>query len=94
MNKMVDDFVYKNINWLLLLLSLAAVVGSLSFSEIVGFPPCELCWIQRIFMYPQAIIAFCALIIIPLVVVIIICKLALSVIALSVIALYLIALYS
>lgn len=53
-------FVNKNISSLLFLTSFAAVVGSLSYSNIIGFPPCELCWFQRIFMYPQAIIAFMA----------------------------------
>jgi len=33
-----------------------ATAGSLYFSEIAGFDPCEMCWIQRIFMYPLAII--------------------------------------
>ncbi|OAH55835.1 MULTISPECIES: disulfide oxidoreductase [Bacillaceae] len=33
-----------------------ATLGSLYFSEIKEFVPCELCWIQRIFMYPLAII--------------------------------------
>lgn len=32
--------------------SLAATLGSLYFSEIAGFPPCVLCWYQRICMYP------------------------------------------
>ncbi|TWT24256.1 disulfide oxidoreductase [Planomicrobium sp. CPCC 101110] len=36
--------------------SLAATMGSLYFSEIRGYIPCELCWIQRIFMYPLVII--------------------------------------
>ncbi len=40
----------------------AAALGSLFLSEIVGFPPCKLCWWQRIFMYPSAIILFIALI--------------------------------
>lgn len=31
----------------------ASTVGSLIYSEVVGFPACILCWIQRIFMYPQ-----------------------------------------
>ncbi len=30
----------------------AATVGSLLYSEVVGYPACILCWIQRIFMYP------------------------------------------
>lgn len=38
------------------LVSLIATLGSLYFSEIRGFIPCELCWFQRIFMYPQAIL--------------------------------------
>jgi disulfide bond formation protein DsbB len=38
------------------LVSLAAVSGSLYFSEIAGFIPCQLCWFQRILMYPQAIL--------------------------------------
>jgi len=36
--------------------SLAAMLGSLFFSEIAKFPPCVLCWYQRIFMYPIAFI--------------------------------------
>lgn len=39
-----------------LVISLAAVFGSLFFSEVLNFPPCLLCWYQRIFMYPLAII--------------------------------------
>ena len=33
-----------------------ATGGSLFFSEIAGFPPCELCWFQRICMYPLSIL--------------------------------------
>ena len=29
-----------------------AVLGSLFFSNILGYVPCELCWFQRICMYP------------------------------------------
>jgi disulfide bond formation protein DsbB len=35
--------------------SLIATGGSLYFSEVLGFIPCTLCWVQRIFMYPLAI---------------------------------------
>lgn len=38
------------------LVSIFAVGGSLYFSEIAGFIPCTLCWVQRIFMYPLVII--------------------------------------
>ena len=41
---------------LLLPLALAvatvAMAGSLYYSEVAGYPPCELCWYQRIGMYP------------------------------------------
>lgn len=36
--------------------SLIATLGSLYFSEIRGFIPCELCWYQRISMYPLVLI--------------------------------------
>lgn len=32
--------------------ALIATGGSLYMSEVLGFIPCKLCWIQRIFMYP------------------------------------------
>ncbi len=40
----------------LFLLSVGALVGSLYFSNVIGFSPCVLCWWQRIFMYPQVLI--------------------------------------
>lgn len=33
-----------------------ATIGSLYFSEIRQYEPCELCWYQRILMYPLVII--------------------------------------
>lgn len=38
------------------LVALIATLGSLFLSEIAHFTPCKLCWFQRIFMYPQALI--------------------------------------
>jgi hypothetical protein len=37
-------------------ISLASVLLSLFYSNIVGYSPCTLCWWQRIFMYPQVIL--------------------------------------
>jgi disulfide bond formation protein DsbB len=34
------------------IVSLAATGGSLFLSEVMGYIPCNLCWYQRIFMYP------------------------------------------
>src|SRR5687767_8190149 len=45
-----------------LLLSLAAVVGSLFYSNVVGFEPCLLCWWQRIAIYPLLVIYTVAII--------------------------------
>ena len=36
--------------------ALAATIGSLYFSEIRHFPPCVLCWYQRIAMYPLVLV--------------------------------------
>jgi disulfide bond formation protein DsbB len=33
-----------------------ATLGSLFFSEVMKFPPCTLCWYQRIAMYPLALL--------------------------------------
>jgi disulfide bond formation protein DsbB len=34
-----------------------ATGGSLFFSQIAHFPPCEFCWFQRVLMYPLSILA-------------------------------------
>lgn len=33
-------------------LAISGLMGSLYFSEIAGFVPCVLCWVQRITLYP------------------------------------------
>lgn len=38
------------------LLAIVSTLGSLFFSEVMQFPPCSLCWYQRIGMYPLAVI--------------------------------------
>ena len=35
---------------------MAALLGSLFFSEVMGLEPCVLCWWQRIFIYPLAVL--------------------------------------
>lgn len=39
-----------------LLLSLGALVGSLFYSDAIGFEACVLCWWQRIFLYPMVVL--------------------------------------
>ena len=36
--------------------ALIATLGSLIFSEVLGFIPCTLCWYQRILMYPLVLL--------------------------------------
>jgi disulfide bond formation protein DsbB len=38
------------------LVAVTATVGSLYFSEVMGLIPCELCWYQRILMYPLVLV--------------------------------------
>ena len=46
--------------WLLIficwLIAMAALFGSLFFSEVMDLKPCVLCWYQRIFIYPLAVL--------------------------------------
>jgi disulfide bond formation protein DsbB len=48
--------------YIALLQSILATAGSLYFSEIAHFPPCVLCWYQRICMYPLVVILFVSMI--------------------------------
>ena len=47
--------------WLAFVVALVTTSGSLFYSEIAGFEPCKLCWLQRIFMFPQVILLGTAL---------------------------------
>ena len=47
---------------LLFFTSLIATIGSLYFSEVRQYVPCEFCWYQRILMYPIVVISLIALI--------------------------------
>lgn len=50
-NKLNDILPY--LAWFI---ALAAMVGSLFFSEVMDLPPCVLCWYQRIASYPLVLI--------------------------------------
>lgn len=53
MSKQNENFIALYISWGV---SLMATLVSLIFSEILKYPPCTLCWYQRIFMYPLVFI--------------------------------------
>ncbi len=46
------DWVGKNAQLLALVQAIVAFLGSMYFSNIAGYPPCVLCWYQRILMFP------------------------------------------
>lgn len=55
-------FFKENALTFLFIVASIATIGSLFLSEVAMFVPCKLCWWQRIFMYPTAIISLIALI--------------------------------
>jgi len=55
------EFIENNALLFAFLMALFGTVGSLIYSEVLKLPPCDLCWIQRIMIYPQIIILGVAL---------------------------------
>ena len=53
-----SPMMYLRINFLI---AVASTVGSLYYSEVMKYPPCTLCWYQRICIYPLVIIFGAAL---------------------------------
>ncbi|MBY6293979.1 disulfide bond formation protein B [Nanohaloarchaea archaeon H01] len=57
----VEDFISENVTEVVFVVATVATLGSLYFSNVLGYTPCRLCWFQRIFMYPIAVISGTAL---------------------------------
>lgn len=49
-------FIKKNFLLIGFVISLAGVLSSLFYSNVIGFVPCSLCWWQRIFIYPSLVL--------------------------------------
>ena len=56
------SFIKKNSLYIAWFIALVAMCGSLFFSNVLLYPPCVLCWYQRIFMYPLVFILGVAII--------------------------------
>jgi disulfide bond formation protein DsbB len=52
----LKDFLNRNSREIAFVIALTATLGSLYFSNILGWTPCRLCWYQRIMMYPLVIV--------------------------------------
>jgi disulfide bond formation protein DsbB len=57
----IFDILKKKGMMLAYLFSIVGLIGSLYYSEIVGYAPCVLCWYQRIFMYSNVFVLGLAL---------------------------------
>jgi disulfide bond formation protein DsbB len=57
----IEGFISNNTTEIVFVVSTIATLGSLYFSNVLGYEPCRLCWFQRIFMYPIAVISGSAL---------------------------------
>lgn len=59
--KEIVNFIGKHAVLFGFIVSLSAIIGSLIYSNVIGYEPCELCWWQRIAIYPQAVLFLVAL---------------------------------
>ncbi len=59
--KRIFSFVGRHALVLGLMVALGAVMGSLFYSEVVGYEACILCWWQRLFLYPNLVLFSVAL---------------------------------
>ena len=50
------DWLSRSTLYIALLAAWIAMAGSLYFSEVLHYVPCEMCWYQRILMYPLSIV--------------------------------------
>lgn len=49
----IIQFFARNAIFFSFIILLTAMVGSLVYSGLIGYAPCDLCWYQRIFSYPS-----------------------------------------
>ena len=54
--RLIAPFVWE----LIILTTIGGVATTLLYSEVFGFVPCSLCWLQRIALYPQVILVLLA----------------------------------
>ena len=54
-------FISRNAYIVSFLITLAGMILSLVYSDIIGYAPCTLCWYQRVLLYPEALLLGLAL---------------------------------
>jgi disulfide bond formation protein DsbB len=60
-NRTLEPLVIKYGLFFAFFLALISSIATLIYSEIFGFVPCGLCWLQRVFLYPQVLLLATAL---------------------------------
>jgi disulfide bond formation protein DsbB len=60
-NPKIVSLLKKYAIFLAFLVAASATLGSLVYSEVIGFEPCLLCWYQRVFMYPLGLMLWLAM---------------------------------
>ncbi len=55
-SEQINDWINRSAMYVALIVAWVATLGSLYFSDVLGYVPCQLCWYQRIFMYPMALL--------------------------------------
>ena len=58
--KLYLQFIAPYVWGIIALTSIGGVATTLLYSEVFGFIPCSLCWLQRVALYPQALLFFAA----------------------------------
>jgi len=60
--KKIKSYITENIAYIALMQAIISMLGSLYYSEVRGYIPCQLCWYQRILIYPIVVIIIVGLI--------------------------------
>jgi disulfide bond formation protein DsbB len=58
--KLFKEYVQPYVSWIIMITSIGGAMTTLLYSEVLGFIPCSLCWLQRAALYPQAILSVVA----------------------------------
>lgn len=58
--RLFRQYVAPYVWWLIMFTTWGGVVTTLLYSEVFGFLPCSLCWLQRVALYSQALMSVVA----------------------------------
>ena len=61
-NSKINSFISKHVLWLGLIITGVSLIGSLIYSNVIGYQACMFCWYARILLYPQFFLFLLALI--------------------------------